>query len=422
MSLTSRALANLRNDHRQADVSRYVAEQIVLRNRQENLGDFDWHKANLDLLRDELQICETITDNTLKQPDRKPRHVSRSSSSTHKLCPSSHEVMTCTTHNTSKVAELSYQKQARQKMREDPVHISMASSRTSRGTGKRTSRTISGSKAKKAKRVKRLVESSTVEDITGNRTRLTLKPHHSLGLFKNGRASAQVNKRGLPDLTFCEMAFLQGGDKHKSSSGEQSESSNTPEPSKTPSYFSSITNTVATDIDGYQRMFRLFDPHSVDQLSASVVPSVTNLVVHTTDEIPIQQTAQESYPCNSPPHVPPEAPSLTERNNITNVEWSRECQLAVNSEESYEEGPAKEEKKPLSIPQQAQLGMSLKLHCGEVSRPLEIPGGMAACQVEGVPHDHISSEDLTCQRIKVPNASIKRDVSEYHASTGLELS
>lgn len=44
MNLTSLALANLHSEHRQADVSRYVAEQIVLRNSQGSLGDFDWQE------------------------------------------------------------------------------------------------------------------------------------------------------------------------------------------------------------------------------------------------------------------------------------------------------------------------------------------------------------------------------------------
>ena len=69
-----------------------------------------------------------------------------------------------------------------------------------------------------------------------------MKPNHSLGLFKNGRASVQVEKRGcesslvvsfshvthtdvVPDLTFCEMAFLQDKNKEKSVSriGERSD-------------------------------------------------------------------------------------------------------------------------------------------------------------------------------------------------------
>ncbi|OJD32887.1 uncharacterized protein BKCO1_3500033 [Diplodia corticola] len=39
--------------------------------------------------------------------------------------------------------------------------------------------------------------------------RLTLKPNESLGLFKKGRASSPVKGRGLPDLVFSEMRFLQ---------------------------------------------------------------------------------------------------------------------------------------------------------------------------------------------------------------------
>lgn len=38
--------------------------------------------------------------------------------------------------------------------------------------------------------------------------RLTLKPSIGPGLFNKGRASAQVDRRGLPDLTFSEMKFL----------------------------------------------------------------------------------------------------------------------------------------------------------------------------------------------------------------------
>lgn len=38
--------------------------------------------------------------------------------------------------------------------------------------------------------------------------RLTLKPRIGPGLFNKGRASAQVDRRGLPDLTFSEMKFL----------------------------------------------------------------------------------------------------------------------------------------------------------------------------------------------------------------------
>ncbi|KAF2806073.1 uncharacterized protein BDZ99DRAFT_103572 [Mytilinidion resinicola] len=41
------------------------------------------------------------------------------------------------------------------------------------------------------------------------RDRLTLKPREKLGIFNKGRASTPVKGRGLPDLVFSEMKFLQ---------------------------------------------------------------------------------------------------------------------------------------------------------------------------------------------------------------------
>lgn len=41
------------------------------------------------------------------------------------------------------------------------------------------------------------------------RDRLTLKPREKLGIFNKGRASSPVRGRGLPDLVFSEMKFLQ---------------------------------------------------------------------------------------------------------------------------------------------------------------------------------------------------------------------
>ncbi|CAL3962303.1 unnamed protein product [Diplocarpon coronariae] len=41
------------------------------------------------------------------------------------------------------------------------------------------------------------------------RDRLTMRPSNGPGLFKNGRASSPARRRGLPDLAFSEMDFLQ---------------------------------------------------------------------------------------------------------------------------------------------------------------------------------------------------------------------
>ncbi|KAE9381414.1 hypothetical protein N431DRAFT_551514 [Stipitochalara longipes BDJ] len=50
--------------------------------------------------------------------------------------------------------------------------------------------------------------------------RLTIRPSQGLGLFKNGRASSPLKRRGIPDLAFSEMDFLQRSGKHISSMKE----------------------------------------------------------------------------------------------------------------------------------------------------------------------------------------------------------
>ncbi|KAH6638376.1 hypothetical protein C7974DRAFT_159766 [Boeremia exigua] len=46
---------------------------------------------------------------------------------------------------------------------------------------------------------------------TNSKDRLTLKPPDKTGLFSNGKSSASVRGRGLPDLVFSEMKFLRNG-------------------------------------------------------------------------------------------------------------------------------------------------------------------------------------------------------------------
>ncbi|KAK7609939.1 hypothetical protein JOL62DRAFT_150077 [Phyllosticta paracitricarpa] len=51
--------------------------------------------------------------------------------------------------------------------------------------------------------------------------RLTMKPNQSIGLFKKGRASTPVKGRGLPDLIFSEMRFLQKQDDTRDQAQEE---------------------------------------------------------------------------------------------------------------------------------------------------------------------------------------------------------
>ncbi|TQS36368.1 hypothetical protein Golomagni_03186 [Golovinomyces magnicellulatus] len=44
-------------------------------------------------------------------------------------------------------------------------------------------------------------------------SRITLQMSYSRGLFKNGRASSHVGRRGIPDLSFSEMEFLRNSNR-----------------------------------------------------------------------------------------------------------------------------------------------------------------------------------------------------------------
>ncbi|KAF2468098.1 uncharacterized protein BDR25DRAFT_344409 [Lindgomyces ingoldianus] len=84
-----------------------------------------------------------------------------------------------------------------------------------KGRGKQVYQTRSGesrktrrkSRRKKADQGVGLVQSFHAKNVP--RDRLTLKPREKLGIFNKGRASSPVKGRGLPDLVFSEMKFLQ---------------------------------------------------------------------------------------------------------------------------------------------------------------------------------------------------------------------
>ncbi|KAH9840496.1 hypothetical protein Tdes44962_MAKER01696 [Teratosphaeria destructans] len=61
------------------------------------------------------------------------------------------------------------------------------------------------------------------------KSRLTLKPDFHAGIFKHGRASAQVagRRNGLPDLVFNEMRFLQRPSDHQDEMPKESDSAHT---------------------------------------------------------------------------------------------------------------------------------------------------------------------------------------------------
>ncbi|TKA64885.1 hypothetical protein B0A49_05161 [Cryomyces minteri] len=119
-----------------------------------------------------------------------------------------------------------YERRARHKTR--PELYEAKSGHKNRREGERTQKTKrkkdSKGKRHKSKRKESrsagLVQSFHAKNVP--KDRLTLTPAAGLGLFKRGRASIPVKGRGLPDLVFSEMKFLQTPKDHQD---EQPESS-----------------------------------------------------------------------------------------------------------------------------------------------------------------------------------------------------
>ncbi|KAH8648968.1 hypothetical protein BGZ60DRAFT_341503, partial [Tricladium varicosporioides] len=98
-----------------------------------------------------------------------------------------------------------FEKRARHKTREDRYEPKEATKKEGRHMSKWEKKSYRRRTAKK-----------TGEDLMSNFTsknigqeRLTIRPSYRAGLFKNGKASSPAKRRGLPDLAFSEMEFLQ---------------------------------------------------------------------------------------------------------------------------------------------------------------------------------------------------------------------
>ncbi|KAK4987934.1 hypothetical protein LTR50_004271 [Elasticomyces elasticus] len=101
-----------------------------------------------------------------------------------------------------------YERRARHKTRTDRYEPKIDTSK--RRTAKKEKK--STKKSRKTKKTREnlftgLVQSFHAKNVP--KDRLTLKPSANLGIFKKGRASSPRRGRGLPDLVFSEMKFLQ---------------------------------------------------------------------------------------------------------------------------------------------------------------------------------------------------------------------
>ncbi|TGO47443.1 hypothetical protein BCON_0277g00030 [Botryotinia convoluta] len=102
-----------------------------------------------------------------------------------------------------------FEKGARHKTREDRYDTKRKSNKAEAVDKPiRTRREKRGDRTKAARKASKDLMSNFASNKIG-KVRLTVRPSNGPGIFQNGRASSPPRRRGLPDLAFSEMEFLQ---------------------------------------------------------------------------------------------------------------------------------------------------------------------------------------------------------------------
>ncbi|TGO76040.1 hypothetical protein BELL_0178g00120 [Botrytis elliptica] len=102
-----------------------------------------------------------------------------------------------------------FEKRARHKTREDRYDTKRKSNKAEAVDKPiRTRRERRGDRTKAARKASKDLMSNFASNKIG-KDRLTVRPSNGPGIFQNGRASSPPRRRGLPDLAFSEMEFLQ---------------------------------------------------------------------------------------------------------------------------------------------------------------------------------------------------------------------
>ncbi|KAK3618499.1 hypothetical protein LTR56_024585 [Elasticomyces elasticus] len=128
----------------------------------------------------------------------------------------------------------SYEKRARHKTKADRYEPKSKNQHKDRDEPKTGSKRRKSHRSGDGGRTTGLVQSFQLKD-GPQKSRLTLKPETNAGLFKHGRASAQVaggRGAGLPDLVFNEMRFLEKPKDHQNRLPAEAERTTTKKHSK----------------------------------------------------------------------------------------------------------------------------------------------------------------------------------------------
>ncbi|CZR50496.1 uncharacterized protein PAC_00369 [Phialocephala subalpina] len=109
-----------------------------------------------------------------------------------------------------------FERRARYKTREDKYEPKTEDKRAKKDGTERKSRRKKEKKSDRRKTARKsgeeLMQNFSSKSI--GQERLTVRPTQGLGLFNNGRASSPARRRGLSDLAFSEMNFLQHSNRH----------------------------------------------------------------------------------------------------------------------------------------------------------------------------------------------------------------
>ncbi|KAF5867991.1 uncharacterized protein Bfra_007187 [Botrytis fragariae] len=112
-----------------------------------------------------------------------------------------------------------FEKRARHKTREDRYDTKRKSNKAEAVDKPiRTRREKRGDRAKAARKASNDLMSNFASNKIG-KDRLIVRPSNGPGIFQNGRASSPPRRRGLPDLAFSEMEFLQRSGKNSQVNG-----------------------------------------------------------------------------------------------------------------------------------------------------------------------------------------------------------
>ncbi|CAD6445894.1 1c1bc657-780e-4206-8096-a53f0df5358b [Sclerotinia trifoliorum] len=155
----------------------------------------------------------------VKERARAPRELSATydgkkttQSHKHRKKPASTVTSTSSQYSVVQPKQETFEKKARHKTKEDRYDPKKKSNQAEVAKPIKTRRGKRGDRKKAARKASQDLMNNFASNKIGL-DRLSVRPSNGPGIFQNGRASSPARRRGLPDLAFSEMEFLQRSSK-----------------------------------------------------------------------------------------------------------------------------------------------------------------------------------------------------------------